>query len=140
MNQFNGLYSMWLWIKTQFKMLFKFHAKYFRTGLETWTFIHSFIYSYSVPAVHRRTAMPAWSSIGASCRGALYRIWQAQTSLHHLAVTSNLLHWTVWLLSTTIYIGVSRSALLHPLIVCQALRLPLLLAILCPRTFSRAEI
>ncbi len=59
-----------------------------------------------------------------------------RTSLHHFAVTSNLLHWTVWLLSTAIYIVVSRSALLCLIIVYRALWLLLLLAISCLYTFS----
>ncbi|KAH9203325.1 hypothetical protein DL95DRAFT_399441, partial [Leptodontidium sp. 2 PMI_412] len=80
--------------------------------------------------------MPTWSSFGAICPKCALPHSVIRTSLQHFAVTSNLLHWMVWLLSTTIYIGVSRSALVHPLTLHRALWLPLLLAISCPRTFS----
>jgi len=98
-------------------------------------FIHSF-YSYSVPAVHRRDRYAGMVQLQHQLPKRALPHLVIRTSFHHFAVTSNLLHWTVWLLSTIIYIGVSRSALLHPLTVYQAFWLLLLLAISCPRTFS----
>ena len=97
---------------------------------------HSFIYSYSVPAVHRRDRYAGMVQLRRQLPKCALPNPVVCTSLHHGIATSNLLHWTVWLLSTTIYIGVLRSALLHPLIVYQAFWLPLLLAISCSRTFS----
>jgi hypothetical protein len=55
---------------------------------------------------------------------------------HYGDAISNLLTQTVWLLSTTIYIGVSNVNFPHLIIVCQALWLPLLLVISYPYTLG----
>ena len=68
-------------------------------------FIHSF-YSYSVPAVHRRDRYAGMVQLQHQLPKRALPHLVIRTSFHHFAVTSNLLHWTVWLLSTTIYIGV----------------------------------
>ena len=49
--------------------------------------------------------MPAWSSFGAVAEVRIAAFGNSHFT-SSLPVTSNLLHWTVWLLSTTIYIGV----------------------------------
>jgi len=48
--------------------------------------------------------MPAWSSFGAVVEVRIAAFGNSHFT-SSLPVTSNLLHWTVWLLSTTIYIG-----------------------------------
>jgi hypothetical protein len=73
---------------------------------------HSFIYSYSVPAVRHRDRYAGMVQLRRQLPKCILPHSVIRTSLYYFAVTSNLLYWTVWLLFTTIYVGVSKSALL----------------------------